>query len=230
MALPLPDKPSIAVLPFVNMSDDPKQEFFSDGITDEIITALSKLSQIFVIARNSTFTYKGKPASAKEVSEALGIRYVLEGSVRRDGDRVRIGTQLIDAMTGHQIWAERYDRNLKDIFSLQDEITMKIVTELRVQLTAGESARLAAKGSKKPGRISEGVGSGGTIGADGRKIPIIAAKRLLEEAIALDPDYHLGVSPLIRYKRRRCVLWNYGIPTASDPKGHRTRRKSDLSG
>ena len=163
MALPLPDKPSIAVLPFVNLSEDPKQEFFSDGIAHEIITALSKLSQIFVIARSSSFAFKGKPVSIKQVSETMGVRYVLEGSVRRDGDRVRISAQLVDAMTGHQMWAERYDRNLKDIFSLQDEITMKIVTELRVKLTAGEGGRLAAKRDDKPGRVSQGFGG---IGAD----------------------------------------------------------------
>jgi len=125
MAYPLPEKPSIAVLPFDNMSDDPKQEYFSDGITEEIITALSKLDQLFVIARNSTFTYKGKPVKVKQVAEELGVRYVLEGSVRKSEDRVRITAQLIDAISGHHLWAERYDRDLKDIFTLQDEITMK---------------------------------------------------------------------------------------------------------
>ena len=191
MAFPLPDKPSLAVLPFVNMSDDPKQEFFSDGITEEIITALSKLSQLFVIARNSTFTYKGKPISAKQVSEAMGVRYVLEGSVRRDGDRVRIGTQLIDALTGHQMWAERYDRDLKDVFSMQDEITMKIVTELRVKLTAGESARLAAKGTKNLDAYLKALEAADQLGR-WTKDTNLAAKWLAEEAIALDPEYHLG--------------------------------------
>ena len=111
MAFPLPDKPSIAVLPFVNLSEDPKQEFFSDGITEDIITALSKVPKLFVIARNSTFTYKGKPVKVKQVSEELGVRYVLEGSVQKSGDRVRINAQLIDALTGHHLWAERYDRS-----------------------------------------------------------------------------------------------------------------------
>ena len=127
MAFPLPDVPSIAVLPFDNMSGDPKQEFFCDGITEEIITALSKVPRLFVIARNSTFTYKGKPVKVKQVSEELGVRYVLEGSVQRSGDRVRITAQLIDALTGNHLWAERYDRDLKDIFALQDEITIKIL-------------------------------------------------------------------------------------------------------
>ncbi|MBT8350949.1 MAG: tetratricopeptide repeat protein, partial [Deltaproteobacteria bacterium] len=145
MAYPLPDKPSIAVLPFVNMSGDPKQEYFSDGITEEIITALSKLDQLFVIARNSTFTYKGKPIKVKQVAEELGVRYVLEGSVRKTEDRVRVTAQLIDAISGHHLWAERYDRDLKDIFALQDEITLKIVTAMQVKLTDGEQARLWSK-------------------------------------------------------------------------------------
>jgi TolB-like protein/class 3 adenylate cyclase len=123
MAFPLPDKPSIAVLPFDNLTGDPDQEYFSDGITEEIITALSKIPKLFVIARNSTFTYKGKPVKVQQVSEELGVQYVVEGSVRRAEDRVRITAQLIDALTGHHIWAERYDRELKDIFAIQDDIT-----------------------------------------------------------------------------------------------------------
>ena len=138
MAFPLPDKPSIAVLPFVNMSGDPKQEFFSDGITEDIITALSKIPKLFVIARNSTFTYKGKPVKVKQVSEELGVRYVLEGSVQRSGDRVRITAQLIDALSGNHLWSERYDRDLKDLFALQDEVTLRILTGMNVKLIQGE--------------------------------------------------------------------------------------------
>jgi adenylate cyclase len=145
MAFPLPDKPSIAVLPFVNMSEDPKQEFFADGITEEIITTLSKVPNLFVIARNSTFTYKGKPVKVQQVSEELGVRYVLEGSVRKAGDNVRVTAQLIDALTGRHLWAERYDRKLEEIFALQDEITMKILTAIRVKLTEGEQASGAGK-------------------------------------------------------------------------------------
>jgi adenylate cyclase len=137
MTFPLPDKPSIAVLPFVNMSEDPKQEYFSDGMTEEIITALSKVPGLFVIARNSTFTYKGKPVKVKQVSEELGVRYVLEGSVRRSGDRVRITAQLIDALSGNHLWAESYDRDLKDIFALQDDITLKVLTGVQAKLTLG---------------------------------------------------------------------------------------------
>ncbi len=119
----LSNKPSIAVLPFDNISGDPEQEYFSDGITEEIITALSKVPKMFVIARNSTFTYKGKPVKVQQVSKELGVKYVLEGSVRKAGNRVRITAQLVDAITGHHLWAERYDRDLEDIFALQDEIT-----------------------------------------------------------------------------------------------------------
>jgi adenylate cyclase len=140
MAFPLPDKPSIAVLPFVNMSQDRGQEYFSDGLTEEIISGLSRVPKLFVIARNSTFTYKGKPVKVQQVSEELGVRYVLEGSLRKAGDRVRITAQLVDATTGGHVWSERYDRDLKDIFAIQDDITMKIITAMEVKLTEGESA------------------------------------------------------------------------------------------
>jgi TolB-like protein len=133
MAFPLPEKPSIAVLPFDNLTGDPKQEYFSDGMTEEIITALSKVPYLFVIARNSTFSYKGKPVKTHQVAEELGVRYVLEGSVRRAGDRVRVTAQLIDAIKGHHLWAERYERELKDTFALQDEITRKILSALEVK-------------------------------------------------------------------------------------------------
>jgi adenylate cyclase len=146
IALPLPDKPSIAVLPFTNMSKDPKQEFFSDGLTEEIINGLSKVPQIFVIARNSTFTYKGKTVDIKQVGREMGVQYVMEGSVRREGNRLRITAQLIDATTGRHIFSERYDRALKDIFATQDEITIKVLTALQVALTEGEYARFKARG------------------------------------------------------------------------------------
>ena len=155
MAFPLPDKPSIAVLPFVNMSGDPKQEFFSDGITEDIITALSKIPKLFVIARNSTFTYKGKPVKVKQVSEELGVRYVLEGSVQKSGDRVRITAQLIDALSGHHLWAERYDRDLEDLFALQDEVTLKILMAMQVKLTEGETS--LTKTSEKYFRGKQGL-------------------------------------------------------------------------
>src|SRR5712671_4952109 len=134
-ALPLPDKPSIIVLPFVNMSKDPDQEYFSDGLTDVLTGNLSKISSLFVIARNSAFTYKGKAVKVQDVSKEMGVRYVLEGSVQRADQRVRITTQLIDATTGYHLWSEQYDRPLQDLFALQDEIAQKIVTTLKLQLT-----------------------------------------------------------------------------------------------
>ncbi len=145
MAFTLPDEPSIAVTPFVNMSGDPKQEFLCDGMTESIITALSKVPRLFVIARNSTFTYKGKPVKVKQVSEELGVRYVLEGSVQRSGNRVRITAQLIDALKGNHLWAESYDRDLKDQFAVQDEITLKILKVMQVKLTDGEKFTLVQK-------------------------------------------------------------------------------------
>ena len=188
MAFPLPDKPSIAVLPFVNMSEDPKQEFFADGLTEEIITALSKGPNLFVIARNSTFTYKGKAVKVKQVSEELGVRYVLEGSVQRSADRIRVTAQLIDALTGDHLWAERYDRDLKDIFALQDEITMKIITALQVKLTSGEMIHVLAKGAKNIDAFTKYL-QAVDLWTRLTKEANAQAKKLLEEAIALDPEY-----------------------------------------
>jgi len=195
MAFPLPDKPSIAVLPFVNMSEDPKQEYFSDGITEEIITALSNTPKMLVIARNSTFSYKGKPVKVQKVAEDLGVRYVLEGSVRKAGDRIRITAQLIDALTGHHLWAERYDRDLKDIFAVQDEITLKILEALRVKLTAGEQARVSARGTDnleaylKFLKASEHVMR---LNKEGNAL----ARQLIEQAISLDAEFAAAYSTL----------------------------------
>jgi TolB-like protein/class 3 adenylate cyclase len=144
-AVPLPEKPSIVVLPFANMNEEPEQEFFSDGITEDIITDLSKVSGLFVIASNSSFSYKGKQVKIQDVAKDLGVRYVLEGSVRRSGSRVRITAQLIDAEAGDHLWAERYDREIKDIFSIQDQVTQKVVSELAVTLKASEAERLYRK-------------------------------------------------------------------------------------
>jgi len=188
MAYPLPDKPSIAVLPFENMSDDPKQEYFSDGIAEEIITALSKIPRMFVIARQSSLTYKGKPISIPTVGRELGVRYVLEGSVRRAGDKVRITAQLIDAKTNQHLWAERYDRDLKDIFAVQDEITKEIIIALQVELTEGEQARLlASKVDNLDAYLKwlEGREHLFRFNKDGN----LLARQKAEEAIALDSDY-----------------------------------------
>jgi adenylate cyclase len=188
MAFPLPDKPSIAVLPFVNLSEDPKQEFFADGMTEEIINALSKCPNLFVIARNSTFTFKGKAVKVKQVSEELAVRYVLEGSVQRSADRIRVTAQLIDALTGYHLWAERYDCNPKDIFALQDEITMKIITALQVKLTSGEMIHVLAKGAKNIDAFIKYL-QAVDLWTRLTKEANAQAKKLLEEAIALDPEY-----------------------------------------
>ena len=143
-ALPLPDRPAIAVLPFVNLSGDPEQEYFSDGISEDIIAALSKLRWFFVIARNSSFTFKGKAVHMKQIAEELGVGYVVEGSVRKSGERVRITAQLNDVATGAHVWAERYDRDIADVFAVQDEITEAIVAAIEPQLYAAENFRSAA--------------------------------------------------------------------------------------
>ena len=145
MAFPLPDKPSIVVLPFANMSDDSEQEYFSDGMTEDLITDLSQISGLFVVGRHSTFAYKGKAIKIRQVAEELGVRYILEGSVRKVGKRVRVNAKLIDATTGQHLWAERYDGKLDDIFGLQDKINQTIVSALKVNLTVGEQEQLARK-------------------------------------------------------------------------------------
>jgi len=188
MALPLPDKPSIAVLPFDNMSDDPKQEYFSDGITEDLITDLSKISGLFVIARNSTFTYKGKPVKVQQVAEDLGVRYVLEGSVRKAGDKVRINAQLVDATTGHHLWAERFDGTLGDIFSLQDRFTQKIVAALAVKLTADDESLLARRGTDNVEAYDAFLQGLEHHNLNTRE-DVVKAVEYLKKAIELDPDF-----------------------------------------
>ena len=194
MALPLPDKPSIAVLPFTNMSGEKEQEYFSDGITENIITGLSKIPRLFVIARNSTFIYKGKGVKVQQVAEDLGVRYVLEGSVQRSGNRVRITAQLIDALTGNHLWAERYDRDLKDIFAVQDEITMKILISMRVKLTEGEQALRVRPPRNLEAflKILQAQEYIQRFNIEGN----IMGKQLAEEAIALDPEFASGYGTL----------------------------------
>ena len=190
MAHPLPEKPSIAVLPFDNLSGDPEQEYIVDGITENITMALSRIPELFVIARNSTFTYKGKPTKVKQVAEELGVRYVLEGSVQKSGERFRITGQLIDAIKGHHVWAESYDRELKDIFVLQDEITIKIISaidkkllkggELTVHNSTSDTKNLQAYLKILEARRHLELATPGDIAL---------ARKLSEEAISLDPEY-----------------------------------------
>ena len=188
VAPPLPDKPSIAVLPFDNMTGDPKQEFFADGFTEEIITSLSKIPALFVISRTSSFTYKGKPVKVQQVSEELGVRYVLEGSLQKFSSRIRINVQLIDAISGQHVWAESYDRDLKDIFALQDEVILKIASALSVNLTAGEQAREWAEGTKNLKAYLK-LMQGREQRSKGNRESNALARRMMEEAIALDPMY-----------------------------------------
>jgi TolB-like protein/cytochrome c-type biogenesis protein CcmH/NrfG len=187
-SLPLPDRPAIAVLPFINMSGDPEQEYFSDGISEDIITALSKLRWFFVIARNSSFVYKGKAAHMKQIGEELGVGYVVEGSVRKVGDRVRITAQLNDVATGSHIWAERYDRDFTDVFAVQDEITEAIVAAVEPQVYAAENFRAKRK---PPGSMDAWDLVMRALSHYWRvtRQDNVVAQALLEKAIAIDPNY-----------------------------------------
>jgi adenylate cyclase len=205
-AYPLPDKPSIAVLPFDNMSSDPDQEYFSDGITEDLITALSKVSGLFVIARNSVFTYKGKATKVQQVGEELGVRYILEGSVRKSQNKVRITAQLVDASTGGHLWAERYDRELKDIFALQDEVTQKIVNALAVKLTKEDQKRLVHKGTDNldaHNYFLRGLDYLYRYTKEGNT----QARNMFKKSIELDPQYALAHALLgFTYM----MEWNFG--------------------
>jgi TolB-like protein/class 3 adenylate cyclase len=195
MAFPLPDKPSIAVLPFDNLSGDAGQGHVADGLTEDIITALSQVSSLFVIARNSTFVYKDKPVKVQQVAEDLGVRYVLEGSVRTSGEQVRITAQLVDALTGNHLWAERYDRKMTELFALQDEITEHIVTALQIKLTAGEQMRVHRKHTRSIeawNLLSRGVEQFYRV----NKTDNANARQWFEKAIEVDRGYALAYALL----------------------------------
>src|SRR5206468_610646 len=210
----LPDKPSIAVLPFANLSGDPEQEYFSDGMTEDLITDLSKLSGLFVISRNSVFLYKGKAVKPEQVSQELGVRYVLEGSVRKAGSRVRITAQLIDATTGYHLWADRYDRDLKDIFAVQDEVTQQIVAALKVQLTGGEQGRWG----RTPTNNLEAYDCflrGLEYHAQRTQEANARARQMFERAIALDPQFAVAYAFLGRtYLMELVFQWDENPQTA----------------
>ena len=195
MAFPLPDKPSIAVLPFVNMTGDPGQEFFCDGVSEDVITALSKVTRLFVIARNSTFSFKGKPVKVQQVSEELGVQYVLEGSIQKSGDRVRVTAQLIDALKGHHLWAERFERSFNDLFAIQDSITKAIITAVNVKLTEGEQAHVFSRGTENLEAYLK-IMEARWLRLQGSREGVTHAKKLAEEAITLDPKYALAYSSL----------------------------------
>ncbi len=186
---PAQEKPSIAVLPFANLSNDPEQEFFADGLVEDILTTLSKLSGLIVIARNSSFAYKGRPVDVREAGRELGARYVLEGSVRRSGNRVRITAQLIETASGAHVWAERYDRGIDDIFAVQDEITLILATEMQVSLTEGEQARMRYSTTSNVeawNYWAQGLAHyrSGVVSRDG----VGQARSYWEKALALDPS------------------------------------------
>ena len=198
-ALPLPEKPSLAVLPFKNLSGDPEQEHFSDGLTEDLITDLSKISSLFIISRNTVFTYKGKAVKTPEVSKELGVRYVLEGSVRKVGDQVRITAQLVDATTDSQLWGEHYDRSLKDIFALQDEIRQKIVTTLKLQLTLMEQGYQVRKRTDNLEAYDYYL-RGMVFFWRITKEDNLQARQMYEKALALDPQYAEAYA---------CLGWTY---------------------
>jgi len=195
MAFALPENPSIAVLPFDNMSGDPQQDYICDGLSEQIITSLCKVSGLFVIARNSSFSFKGKAVKVQQVAEQLGVRYVLEGSLQKSGDKVRITVQLIDAITGYHLWAETYDREFQDIFALQDEITIKILGSVGAELTKGERARVYTKGTNNLEayiKVSKGYEHFERQGKEEN----LLARKFAKEAIDLDPNYPSAYSLL----------------------------------
>ena len=198
MAFPLPDKPSIVVLPFNNISGDPKQDYFANGMTEDLITDLSKISGLFVIARNSSFSYKGTDTDVRVIARELGVKHVLEGSVRRAGDRVRINAQLIDATTGGHLWAERYDGSLTDVFELQDKVTAKNVSALALRLTTTEQAQQARKETQSVAAYDAFLRAGRLLNErDWMERPDNdKARAWLETAIELDPNYAAAYASL----------------------------------
>jgi TolB-like protein/class 3 adenylate cyclase len=197
LEVPLPDKPSIAVLPFTNMSADPEQEYFADGISEDLITDLSKIPDLLVISRLSSFSYKGKNIKVQQIAEELAVLYVLEGSVRKAENRVRINAQLVDAASGHHLWADRYDGDMNDIFALQDKITQKIAASLAVKLTKDDQDRFPQKGTNNM-EAYEAYLKGSTIADSLRDDPEKYAESLpwFEKAIELDPDYNRAYAAL----------------------------------
>ena len=224
-SLALPDKPSIAVLPFQNMSGDAEQEYFADGISEDIITSLSKLSELFVIARNSSFTFKGRNVDVRDVSKNLGVRYVLEGSVRKSGNRVRITSQLIDATTGGHLWAERFDRDLTDIFAVQDDVTQQIVTALALNLGEGDRRRLLTEHTDNLEAYDLFL-RGRELWWRQTKGTNVQARELLQRAAELDPNFAptyaiLGAAHLIDYING----WS-AIPSQSFEEGQEASRRA----
>jgi len=216
MAYPLPDKPSLAVLPFNNLSNDADQEFFADGITEDLITDISKISGLFIIARNSVFTYKGKAVKVRQVAEELGVRYVMEGSVRRAGNQVRVNAQLIDATTGGHIWAERYDGKLDDVFSIQDRITQSIVSALSVVLTNPEQDHLG-QGDPVDPQAYDAFLLGWRHFRRNTPKDFSAARDYFEQAITIDPQYSRAYASLAElFMETRAREWTTALGIGPD--------------
>jgi adenylate cyclase len=209
--LPLPDKPSIAVLPFANLSGDPEQEYFADGMVEEIITALSKVRWFFVIARNSSFTYKGRAVDVKQVGRELGVRYVLEGSVRKSGNRIRVTAQLVEAATGNHIWAERHDRELADIFAVQDDITERVVAAIEPELYAAEHFRSQRKPPESLDAWECLIRALAYVGQVTR-LGSVEAEALCRRAITIAPSYGQAHS-LLAWVLVRRANWSGGLGT-----------------
>ena len=226
-APPLPDKPSIAVLPFENMSVDPEQEYFADGMVEEIITALSRFKWLFVIARNSSFTFKGKAVDVKEVGRRLGVRYVLEGSVRKAAGKVRITGQLIDAITGAHIWADRFERDLTDVFALQDEVTVAVVSAIQPKLLQAEIALATRRRSENPTAYDFFLRAMPQVYLATRE-GVAEALRLAHRALELDPRFGL-VAALAGNCHAQNVLWGYSTNPQLDRKEAIRLRRLALS-
>ena len=209
--LALPDKPSIAVLPFANLSGDPAQEYFSDGVTDDIITELSRFRQLFVISRNSTFTYKGSPTDVRQIARELGVRYVLEGSTRKAGNRARVSARLVDAMAGNQLWTENYDHDKGDVFAIQDEVARGIVAAVAPELELAEIAQARHAHADENalhltwrayGRMNEGV-------RKGQSEPVLDAIELAKQALSRDPG-SLAAYNVLAWSYWSCHLYRWG--------------------
>jgi adenylate cyclase len=226
-ALALPDKPSIAVLPFENMSDDPEQQYFADGMVEEIITALSRFKWLFVIARNSSFTFKGKAVDIKEVGRRLGVRYVLEGSVRKASGKVRIAGQLLDAMTGAHIWADRFERDLTDIFALQDEVTVAVVSAIQPKLLQTEIAMATRRRPENLSAYDFYLRALQQFYLSTRE-GLAEAIRLAYRALELDPRFGL-VAALAANCHTQNVLWDYSADPQFDRKEAVRLLRSSLS-
>jgi TolB-like protein/class 3 adenylate cyclase len=214
----LPDMPSIAVLPFQNMSGDPEQEYFADGMVEEIITALSRFKSLFVIARNSSFTYKGKSVDIKQVGRELGVRYVLEGSVRKSGDRVRISGQLIEAATGTHIWADRFDGGLEDVFGLQDQVTTSVVGLIAPRLEQAEFERARHKPTEKLDSYDHYLRGAAALH---HRSSVVDAYEFFKKAIERDPEYAAAhVMVAWTWMARQAI---YGMPLEADARAEAIR-------